>query len=128
MTVKRVYVQPGQVMEQHGSRSDAATFQILDKRVSRVTFVLDVPPVSKSRRLVMSWRWPEVVLARPERRTGRCDQSHDSHREFPLEHQYGYPKNWPVRQEMEDERGRDLVGGVGDADVRAGVLPPRYLQ
>jgi hypothetical protein len=25
-----------------------------------------------------------------------------------------------MRQETEDERGRDLVGGVGDADVKVG--------
>jgi len=83
------------------------------------------------------WRRPEVALAhvhdvvdfgvelhvrgetRPERGTGLRDQSH---REFALEHQYGHAEDRPVRQETEDERGRDLVGSVGDADVKVGEL------
>ena len=51
---------------------------------------------------------------RPERGTGLRDEAH---RELALEHQYRHAEERPVRQETEDERGRDLVRCVGDADV-----------
>jgi hypothetical protein len=56
---------------------------------------------------------------RPERGTGLRDEPH---RELALEHQYGHAEERSVRQEAEDERGRDLVGRVGDADVEVGEL------
>lgn len=57
--------------------------------------------------------------AGPERGTGLRDQPH---REFALEHQYGHPEERSVGEEAEDEGGRDLVGRVGDADVKVGEL------
>jgi hypothetical protein len=56
---------------------------------------------------------------RPERGTGLRDEPH---RELALEHQYGHAEERPVGQETEDERGRDLVRRVGDADVEVGEL------
>lgn len=55
----------------------------------------------------------------PERGAGLRDQPH---RELALEHQYRHPEQRPVREQTEYERGGDLVGRVGDADVKVGQL------
>lgn len=56
---------------------------------------------------------------RPERGTRLRDEPH---RELALEHQYGHAEERSVGQETEDERGRDLVRRVGNADVEVGEL------
>lgn len=55
---------------------------------------------------------PEVV-------TGTCDQTESK---FSLEHEDGTSEEGTVGEELEDERRRDLVGSVGDADVEIGQL------
>jgi len=43
-----------------------------------------------------------------------------THGEFALEHQHGAARRRGHGEEFEDERGGDLVGRVGDADVEVG--------
>ena len=57
--------------------------------------------------------------ARPERGAGLRDEAQ---RELALEHQDCGAEERAVREEAEDERGGDLVGRVGDADVEVGQL------
>ena len=57
--------------------------------------------------------------ARPERGAGLRDEAQC---ELALEHQDCGAEERAVREEAEDERGRDLVGRVGDADVEVGQL------
>ena len=57
--------------------------------------------------------------ARPERGAGLRDEAH---RELALEHQDRHAEERAVREQPKDERGGDLVGRVGDADVKVGQL------
>lgn len=53
----------------------------------------------------------------PEGGGGACDETKG---EFALEHEDSAAEEGAVGEEAEDERGGDLVGGVGDADVEVG--------
>jgi hypothetical protein len=55
----------------------------------------------------------------PESGTGLGDESH---RKLTLEHQNRHSKQRTMGQEAEDERGRDLVRCIGDADIKVGEL------
>ena len=57
--------------------------------------------------------------ARPERGARLRDEAQ---RKLALEHQDGHAEERPVREQAEDERGGDLVGRVGDADVKVGQV------